>query len=80
MIMVRVGLASYPVGFGAIGPDSLNGSDSASLRGFTPVDRWGAASAGWAEPGIQPKSLRKLEIFFSKLFYKLQTNLNSNQI
>jgi hypothetical protein len=38
--------------------------------------------AGWAEPGIQPKSLRNLEnhFSFSKLFYKLQTNLNSNQI
>jgi hypothetical protein len=38
--------------------------------------------AGWAEPGIRPKSLRKLEnpFSFSKLFYKLQTNLNSNQI
>jgi hypothetical protein len=37
---------------------------------------------GCAEPGIRPKSLRKLEnIFsFSKLFYKLETNLNSNQI
>jgi hypothetical protein len=33
--------------------------------------------AGWAEPGIWPKSLRKLENHFpfSKLFYKLQTNL-----
>jgi hypothetical protein len=38
--------------------------------------------AGWTEPGIWPKSLRKLEnpFSFSKLFYKLQTNLNSNQI
>jgi hypothetical protein len=37
---------------------------------------------GWAEPGIRAKSLRKLENPFSflKLFYKLQTNLNSNQI
>jgi hypothetical protein len=37
---------------------------------------------GCAERGIRPKSLRKLEnIFsFSKLFYKLETNLNSNQI
>jgi hypothetical protein len=35
-----------------------------------------------AEPGIRPKSLRKIEnlFSFSKLFYKLQINLNSNQI
>jgi hypothetical protein len=38
--------------------------------------------ASWAEPGSQPKSLRKLEnpFSFSKLFYKLEINLNSNQI
>jgi hypothetical protein len=36
--------------------------------------------AGWAKLGIWPKGLRKLEnsFSFSKLFYKLQTNLNFN--
>jgi hypothetical protein len=35
----------------------------------------GQEEAGWAEPGIRPKSLRKLEnhFSFSKWFYKLQT-------
>jgi hypothetical protein len=72
-------IRQYRVGFGGIG------SDSASLCGCTPVDRWAMAPtswatqamragvAGWAEPGIRPKSLRKLEnaVSFSKLFYKL---------
>jgi hypothetical protein len=42
----------------------------------------GAGRLGQAGPGIRPKNLRKLEnpFFFSKLFYELQTNLNSNQI
>jgi hypothetical protein len=38
--------------------------------------------AGWAAPKIRPKSriqIRK-HFSFSKLFYKLQINLNSNQI
>jgi hypothetical protein len=47
-----------------------------------PAGPLGREEAGWAEPEIQPKSLRKLEnpFSFSKLFYKLQTKLNSNQI
>jgi hypothetical protein len=37
--------------------------------------------AGWAEPRFRPKSriqIRK-SFYFSKLFYKLQINLNSNK-
>jgi hypothetical protein len=47
-----------------------------------PVNRWATTLAGWAAPKIQPKSqiqIRK-HFSFSKLFYKLQINLNSNQI
>jgi hypothetical protein len=38
--------------------------------------------AGWAEPTIQPKSQIQIRkpFSFSKLFYKLQINSNSNQI
>jgi hypothetical protein len=42
----------------------------------------GRGEAGWATLKIQPKSriqIRK-HFSFSKLFYKLQINLNSNQI
>jgi hypothetical protein len=53
-------------------------------RGTSRLGHAGRAreEAGWAEPGIRLKSLRKLEnpVSFLKLFYKLQTNLNSNQI
>jgi hypothetical protein len=38
--------------------------------------------AGWAAPMIQPKSRIQIRnsFSFSNLFYKLQINLNSNQI
>jgi hypothetical protein len=73
----------YRVGFGynmrvcARGPLGRGASRPAELR--KPRTR---EEAGWAEPRIRPESLRKLEnpFSFSKLFYKLQTNLNSDQI
>jgi hypothetical protein len=53
-------------------------------RGAGRLGRAGRArgEASWAAPKIQPKSriqIRK-HFSFSKLFYKLQINLNSNQI
>jgi hypothetical protein len=46
------------------------------------VNRWATALAGWAVPKIQPNKLGKIvtPFSFSNLFYKFQTNLNSNQI
>jgi hypothetical protein len=53
-------------------------------RGTGRLGRTGCTrgEAGWVTPKIQPKSriqIRK-HFSFSKLFYKLQINLNSNQI
>jgi hypothetical protein len=59
------------------------------------VNRWAAALASWAtqvertwggrlgraeDSAQQLNSNKKMFFFFSKLFYKLQINLNSNQI
>jgi hypothetical protein len=58
----------------------------------TPVNSWAVALAGWAahvrggrlghaEDSTQkPNSYKNTFFFFSKQFYKLQINLNSNQI
>jgi hypothetical protein len=52
-----------------------------------PVNRWAAQAAharggrlGRAEVSAQKPNSNKKTFFFSKLFYKLQINLNSNQI
>jgi hypothetical protein len=64
------------------------------LRGAHPRIRWAAAPAGWAmqatrarggwlgraEDSAQKPNSNKKFIFFSNQFYKLQINLNSNQI
>jgi hypothetical protein len=58
--------------------------ESAGLRRRAAGPRRPRASgeAGWAAPWIQPKCrfLNKKLFSFSNLFYKLQINLNSNQI
>jgi hypothetical protein len=51
-----------------------------AVRAREPLGRGGGG--GWAPPKIRPRSriqIRK-HFSFSKLFYKLQINLNSNQI
>jgi hypothetical protein len=68
--------------------------DLPALRGCAPAVRCAAAPAGWAvlatrgrrrsagSSRSQPNRLEKIEnpVSFSNLFYKFQTNLNSNQI
>jgi hypothetical protein len=71
----------------------LNGSGLDLLRGACPWDHWATAPAGWATQAaravrpagpcrIWPEADFQLRnsFSFSRLFYKLQINLNSNQI